>query len=48
MDYEVYDEHGVRIGPISDLFVDERDEPEHVGNAGHLPGRQAPVSPLVV
>ena len=30
-DYEVYDEHGVRIGPISDLFVDERDEPEYVG-----------------
>ncbi len=30
-DYEVYDEHGERIGPISDLFVDERDEPEYVG-----------------
>ncbi len=31
VDYEVYDEHGVRIGPISDLFVDERNEPEYVG-----------------
>ena len=30
-DYEVYDEHGERIGPISDLFVDERNEPEYVG-----------------
>ena len=30
-DYEVYDQHGQRIGPISDLFVDERDEPEYVG-----------------
>jgi uncharacterized protein (TIGR02271 family) len=30
-DYDVYDQHGQRIGPISDLFVDERDEPEYVG-----------------
>ncbi len=30
-DYEVYDEHGQRIGPISDLFVDEGGEPEYVG-----------------
>jgi uncharacterized protein (TIGR02271 family) len=30
-DYEVYDEHGQRIGPISDLFVDDKDEPEYVG-----------------
>jgi uncharacterized protein (TIGR02271 family) len=30
-DYEVYDQHGQRIGPISDLFVDDRDEPEYVG-----------------
>jgi uncharacterized protein (TIGR02271 family) len=30
-DYEVYDQHGVRIGPISDLFVDDTDEPEYVG-----------------
>jgi uncharacterized protein (TIGR02271 family) len=29
--YEVYDQHAVRIGPISDLFVDEIDEPEYVG-----------------
>jgi uncharacterized protein (TIGR02271 family) len=29
--YEVYDQHGERIGPISDLFVDERGEPEYVG-----------------
>ena len=31
VDYEVYAEHGERIGPISDLFVDERDDPEYVG-----------------
>ena len=31
VDYEVYDQHGQRIGPISDLFVDERDDPEYVG-----------------
>jgi hypothetical protein len=30
-DYEVYDQHGQRIGPISDLFVDEIGEPEYVG-----------------
>jgi uncharacterized protein (TIGR02271 family) len=30
-DYEVYDQHGQRIGPISDLFVDATDEPEYVG-----------------
>src|SRR5215212_8009224 len=30
-DYEVYDQHGVRIGPISDLFVDDTEEPEYVG-----------------
>jgi uncharacterized protein (TIGR02271 family) len=29
--YEVYDQHGERIGPISDLFVDENDQPEYVG-----------------
>jgi uncharacterized protein (TIGR02271 family) len=29
--YEVYDQHGQRIGPISDLFVDATDEPEYVG-----------------
>ncbi|HEX5847963.1 MAG TPA: DUF2382 domain-containing protein [Rubrobacter sp.] len=30
-DYEVYDQYGQRIGPISDLFVDDNDEPEYVG-----------------
>ena len=30
-DYEVYDQYGQRIGPISDLFVDDGDEPEYVG-----------------
>jgi len=30
-DYEVYDQHGQRIGPISDLFVDDTEEPEYVG-----------------
>jgi len=30
-EYEVYDQHGQRIGPISDLFVDNSEEPEYVG-----------------
>jgi len=30
-DYEVYDQYGQRIGPISDLFVDDGDQPEYVG-----------------
>src|SRR5215211_2842575 len=30
-DYEIYDQVGERIGPLSDLFVDENDEPEYVG-----------------
>jgi uncharacterized protein (TIGR02271 family) len=30
-DYGIYDRHGERIGPLSDLFVDERDKPEYVG-----------------
>jgi uncharacterized protein (TIGR02271 family) len=30
-DYGIYDQHGERIGPLSDLFVDEGEEPEYVG-----------------
>ena len=30
-DYGIYDRYGERIGPLNDLFVDERDEPEYVG-----------------
>ena len=30
-EYEIYDQYGERIGPLSDLFVDENDEPEYVG-----------------
>jgi uncharacterized protein (TIGR02271 family) len=29
--YGIYDRYGERIGPLNDLFVDERDEPEYVG-----------------
>jgi uncharacterized protein (TIGR02271 family) len=30
-EYGIYDQDGQRIGPLSDLFVDENDEPEYVG-----------------
>ena len=30
-DYGIYDQHGERIGPLNDLFVDVNDEPEYVG-----------------
>jgi uncharacterized protein (TIGR02271 family) len=30
-DYEVYDQHGERIGPISDVFVDGNDQLKYVG-----------------
>src|SRR5947209_1252769 len=29
--YEVYDQHGEKIGKVDDLFVDENDNPEYVG-----------------
>jgi uncharacterized protein (TIGR02271 family) len=48
-DYEVYDQHGERIGPISDLFVDERDEPEYVGvEAGTITNRSVLVPAEVI
>src|SRR5215207_287605 len=41
-EYEIYDQYGQRIGPIRDLFVDERDEPEYLGvQAGLLENRSA-------
>jgi uncharacterized protein (TIGR02271 family) len=30
-EYGIYDQYGERIGQLSDLFVDENDEPEYVG-----------------
>jgi len=30
-DYGIFDRYGERIGPLNDLFVDEKDEPEYVG-----------------
>jgi uncharacterized protein (TIGR02271 family) len=48
-DYEVYDQHGERIGPISDLFVDEMDEPEYVGvEPGALTNRSVLVPAEVI
>ena len=48
-DYEVYDQHGQRIGPISDLFVDESNEPEYVGvEPGKIPGRSVLVPAEVI
>ncbi len=29
--YEVYDQSGLKIGRVDDLFVDEHDQPEYVG-----------------
>jgi uncharacterized protein (TIGR02271 family) len=36
-EYGIYDQVGERIGPLSDLFVDENDEPEYVGVETGLP-----------
>src|SRR5215204_6022426 len=36
-EYGIYDQYGERIGPLSDLFVDESDEPEYVGVGPGLP-----------
>src|SRR5215212_1907336 len=48
-DYEVYDQHGVRIGPISDLFVDDTDEPEYIGvEAGSITNRSVLVPAEVI
>jgi uncharacterized protein (TIGR02271 family) len=43
--YGIYDQYGQRIGPVSDLFVDETDEPEYVGVETGLPGNRSVLIP---
>jgi uncharacterized protein (TIGR02271 family) len=43
--YGIYDQYGQRIGPVSDLFVDENDEPEYVGVETGLPGNRSVLIP---
>jgi uncharacterized protein (TIGR02271 family) len=43
--YGIYDQYGERIGPVSDLFVDENDEPEYVGVETGLPGNRSLLIP---
>ncbi|MDQ3862076.1 MAG: DUF2382 domain-containing protein [Actinomycetota bacterium] len=47
-DYEIYDQYGERIGPLSDLFVDEGDEPEYVGVGIGLPENRSVLVPAEV
>jgi uncharacterized protein (TIGR02271 family) len=44
-EYRIYDQYGERIGPLSDLFVDENDEPEYVGVETGLPGNRSVLVP---
>src|SRR5215216_4554955 len=44
-EYGIYDQVGERIGPLSDLFVDENDEPEYVGVETGLPGNRSVLVP---
>ncbi len=44
-DYGIYDQYGERIGPLSDLFVDEDDEPEYVGVGTGLPENRSVLVP---
>jgi uncharacterized protein (TIGR02271 family) len=44
-EYGIYDHYGERIGPLSDLFVDENDEPEYVGIETGLPGNRSVLVP---
>jgi uncharacterized protein (TIGR02271 family) len=44
-EYEIYDQYGERIGPLSDLFVDENDEPEYVGVETGLPANRSVLVP---
>lgn len=46
--YGIYDQYGERIGPVSDLFVDEIDEPEYVGVETGLPGNRSVLIPAEV
>jgi uncharacterized protein (TIGR02271 family) len=43
--YGIYDQYAERIGPVSDLFVDENDEPEYVGVETGLPGNRSVLIP---
>src|ERR671912_1400973 len=47
-EYGIYDQDGQRIGPLSDLFVDENDEPEYVGVETGLPGNRSVLIPAEV
>jgi uncharacterized protein (TIGR02271 family) len=44
-EYGIYDHYGERIGPLSDLFVDESDEPEYVGVGTGLPENRSVLVP---
>jgi uncharacterized protein (TIGR02271 family) len=44
-EYRIYDQYEERIGPLSDLFVDENDEPEYVGVETGLPGNRSVLIP---
>ncbi|HKH58445.1 MAG TPA: DUF2382 domain-containing protein [Rubrobacter sp.] len=44
-EYGIYDQYGERIGPLSDLFVDENDEPEYVGVETGSPGNRSVLIP---
>jgi uncharacterized protein (TIGR02271 family) len=44
--YGIFDQHGERIGPLSDLFVDENDEPEYVGVEMGLAGNRSVLVPV--
>src|ERR671916_1354898 len=44
-EYGIYDQDGERIGPLSDLFVDESDEPEYVGVGTGLPENRSVLVP---
>ena len=44
-EYGIYDQHGERLGPLNDLFVDESDEPEYVGVGMGLPENRSVLVP---
>jgi uncharacterized protein (TIGR02271 family) len=46
--YGIYDQYGEKIGLLSDLFVDENDEPEYVGVEPGLPGNRSVLVPVEV
>src|ERR687885_2879734 len=43
--YEVYDQHGQKIGKVDDLFVDENDQPEYLGVKTGLFGLRSTLIP---